>query len=361
MAMRERDRVMVIAEAGVNHNGSLDRALAMVDAAADAGADVVKFQTFRAQRLVSRSARKAEYQVTNTGEDGGQLEMLRQLELSEAAHQRLAARCRERGIAFMSTAFDTESLAFLAGFDMPAIKIPSGDLTAAPLVLAAARLQRQLIVSTGMATLPEIERALGVIAFGLVGDGAPSEAAFSAARTSAAGQHALRARVTLLHCVTEYPAPVAQVNLRAMQTMREAFGLPVGYSDHTLGTSIALASVALGATVLEKHFTLDRELPGPDHRASLLPSELAQLVAGVREIEHALGSATKAPVPSELKNIPVARRSLVASTAIRRGELFSVANLDVKRPGTGADPYRYWSLLDTPAPRDYAPDEVIDA
>ncbi len=357
----DRDaRVFVIAEAGVNHNGSCERALEMIDVAAAAGADAVKFQTFRAERLVSRFARKADYQIANTGVGGGQLEMLRQLELSDEDHHALAKRCRTRRIAFMSTAFDQDSLAFLANFEMPAIKIPSGDITAAPLVLAAARLGRPLIVSTGMATLDEIELALGVIAFGLIGSGDPAPSAFAASYRDPIGRRKLQEAVTLLHCISEYPAPPDEVNLRAMDTMREHFGLRVGYSDHTLGCAVALAAVARGATVLEKHFTLDRDLPGPDHRASLTPDELGRLISDVRVIESALGSPRKVPSPSELKNAPIARRSVVAARAIQRGEIFSLDNLAVKRPSGGRSPYEFWALLGTSSPRYYAADEAID-
>ena len=354
------DSVYVIAEAGVNHNGSLQRALQMVDVAAAAGADAVKFQTFRAERLVSRRARMADYQIANMGESGSQFDMLRRLELSDSDHVALSERCRERGIEFLSTAFDEASLHFLHGLGMSRIKVPSGDLTAAPLVLAAARLGKPLIVSTGMATLAEVQEALGVIAFGITGSGDPSRAAFVAAYADPEAQRQLRESVTLLHCVTEYPAPPEQVNLRAMDVLREAFGLRAGYSDHTLGTAVATAAVARGASVIEKHFTLDRDLPGPDHKASLVPDELARLIADIRTIELALGRAAKEPAASEQKNIPVARRSLVAATEIRKGERFAASNLTVKRPGDGASPYRYWELLGTSAPRDYAADEPID-
>ena len=359
--MLPSDCTFVIAEAGVNHNGSLKLALELVDAAAEARADAVKFQTFRAERLVSANARKAAYQVANTGQDGTQFEMLRKLELTEDNHRTLAARCAERSIAFMSTAFDIESLRFLARFAMPAIKISSGDVTAAPLVLEAARLRRPLILSTGMCTLAEVEEALGVIAYGLVGgEHLPSRAAFAAAYASKAGRTALLEKVTLLHCVTEYPAPVSEINLRAMDLLRHTFGLRIGYSDHTIGTSIALAAVARGAAVLEKHFTIDRTLPGPDHRASLEPRELARLIREVREIEAALGAERKEPSPAELRNRPIARRSLVAATPIRRGERFSSANLTVKRPGEGLPPIMYWELIGREATRDYAADEAID-
>lgn len=345
----------------MNHNGSLDLALELVEAAAASRADAVKFQTFKADRLVSSRARKADYQVQNTGEAGAQLEMLRSLELSGECHKTLAARCRKLGIAFMSTAFDLESLRFLATLDMPAVKIGSGDVTAAPLVLEAARLGRPLIVSTGMCTLDDIEEALSVIAFGLLdGNATPSRSAFTEAYSSPKGRAALAERVTLLHCVTEYPAPFSEINLKAMDVLRERFRLKVGYSDHTLGTSVALAAVARGATVLEKHFTIDRDLPGPDHRASLEPDELARLVREVREIETALGSARKEPTLSELRNRPAARRSIVAAQAIERGDLFTEKNLGVKRPADGLAPISYWELLGRPAQRNYAIDDLIE-
>jgi N-acetylneuraminate synthase len=351
----------VIAEAGVNHNGSLDRALELVAIAAAAGADAVKFQTFSAHDLVTASAAKAAYQREATSGRGGQLEMLRELELAPSEHARLVAECKQRGIAFMSTAFDRDSLRLLATLDLPALKIPSGDVTAGPLLLEAARLRRPLILSTGMSTIADIEQALGVIAFGLTDEGeSPSQAAFEAAYKSARGRAALKELVTLLHCVSAYPAPIAEVNLRAMDTLREVFDLAVGYSDHTLGISVALAAVARGATVIEKHFTVDRGLPGPDQRASLEPAELAAMVKGIREIETALGRADKVPSASESVNLSAARRSIVARRAIRRGELFSDANLAVKRPAGGTSPMLYWSVLGRAAPRDYAADEALD-
>ncbi len=355
------ERTLVIAEAGVNHNGSLDLALRLVDVAADAGADVIKFQTFKAEELATAHAAKAGYQVTNTGETGSQLEMLRSLELAPADHETLVARCRDRGIRFMSTAFDARSLAFLATLAMPAIKIPSGDITCGPLLLQAARLRQPLIVSTGMSTLADIEAALGVIAWGLTRDDDPSgRADLEAAFASAAGQRALQERVTLLHCVTQYPAPAHAVNLRAMHTMAMAFGLPVGYSDHTLGIEVSLAAVALGATVIEKHFTLDRALPGPDHLASLEPDELKRLVSGIRTIEAALGSPRKGPADEEMANRAVARRSIVAAQPIAAGEAISLAALACKRPGTGLSPMGIWDLAGRPARRDFAVDEPIE-
>ena len=355
------ERTLVIAEAGVNHNGSLELALRLVDVAADAGADVVKFQTFRAELLATAGAAKAGYQVANTGEDGSQLEMLRRLELAPHDHEALLVRCRERGIRFMSTAFDAESLAFLATLAMPAIKIPSGDITCGPLLLQAARLRQSLIVSTGMATLADIEAALSVIAWGLTHDDEPRGSIdFEAAFASVAGQRALQERVTLLHCVTQYPAPPHAVNLRAMHTMAAAFGLPVGYSDHTLGIDVSLAAVALGATVIEKHFTLDRALPGPDHLASLEPEELARMVSGIRTIEAALGSPRKGPAAEEMANRAVARRSVVAARPIKAGEVIALAALACKRPGTGLSPMRIWELAGRTARRDFDTDEAIE-
>jgi N-acetylneuraminate synthase len=355
------ERVFVIAEAGVNHNGDLETALQLVDVAADAGADAVKFQTFRADRLATIRAAKAQYQVANMKEEGSQLEMLRRLELSAAHHEALLERCRIRRIQFMSTAFDSESLAYLATLGMPAVKIPSGDITAGPLLLQAARLRSQIILSSGMSTLAELEAALGVLAFGLTQDHVPSgRNELEAAYRSEAGQSVLRSYVTLLHCVTQYPAAPASVNLRAMDTMASAFGLRVGYSDHTLGTEVALAAVARGASVIEKHFTLSRGMPGPDHAASLEPAELKCLVLGIRNIEVALGSPMKAPSDTELPNRPLARRSLVAARPIRGGEALTTDNLIAKRPGDGLSPMEFWDLLGRPAARDFAINEPIE-
>jgi N-acetylneuraminate synthase len=355
------ERTLIIAEAGVNHDGVFSRALELVDVAADAGADVVKFQTFKAESLATAAAAKAEYQIANTREAGSQLEMLRALELSPADHQSIVSHCRARNIGFMSTAFDAASLALLATFDMPAIKIPSGDITCAELLLAAARLRRPMIVSTGMATLAEIEQALGVIAFGLTTDNEPQGCfEFEAAYFGDAGRRALQQKVTLLHCVTEYPAPPDAVNLRAMDTMAAAFGLPVGYSDHTLGIEISLAAVARGAKVIEKHFTLDRSLPGPDHSASIEPSELKQLVVGIRNIEQALGRALKGPAAQEMANRRLARRSLVAAQPIRKGELLTRDMLTAKRPATGRSPMELWDLLGRAADRDYKVNDLIE-
>lgn len=355
---------LIIAEAGVNHNGSLDRAIELVDAAAAAGADAVKFQTFRAERLASRRAPKAEYQKRETGTEQSQLEMLRALELGEEMHRSLIARCAQRGIEFMSTPFDHDSLRLLADtFGLARLKLGSGDLTNAPLLLALAQTGKPLILSTGMATLADVEEALGVLAFGYAaGPGvAPSRAAFRAAFESDAGQGGLRQKITLLHCTTEYPTPAADVNLRAMDTLRLAFGLPVGYSDHTEGSAIALAAVARGATVIEKHFTLDRNLPGPDHKASLESAELAAMVADIRRVEAALGDGIKRVAASERANRAVARKSLVAAKAIAAGEPFCPDNIEVKRPDGGLAPILYWDVLGRPAPRAFDEDEPIES
>ncbi|OIR06750.1 N,N'-diacetyllegionaminic acid synthase [mine drainage metagenome] len=354
-------RAYIIAEAGVNHNGSLDRALQLVDAAAEAGADAVKFQTFKADKLVSRAAPKAGYQIANTGTDESQHEMIRKLELDEAVHRRLMQHCRSRGIEFLSTPFDLESLTMLASrFDLSRIKLGSGEITNAPLLLATARTGKPVILSTGMSDLGDVEDALAVLAYGYAcGDVAPSLAAFEAAYCSEEGRSALSDKVTLLHCTTEYPAPLAEVNLLAMETLRQAFRLPVGYSDHTAGIAITIAAAALGATVIEKHFTLDRKLPGPDHQASLEPDELRQMVRSIRDVEAALGSSVKQPAPSELGNRAVARKSLVASRPVVEGERFSIGNLTVKRPGGGISPMRYWEWLGKPAERDYQTDDPV--
>lgn len=355
-------RAYIIAEAGVNHNGSLEMARQMVDAAAEAGADAVKFQTFRAEKLVSRHAPKAEYQGKGTDAAESQLEMLQKLELDREAHRELIDYCGEKGIAFLSTPFDLESLRLLAQtFDLPRLKLPSGEITNAPLLLEAARSGKEIILSTGMSTLGEVEAALGVLAFGYSKEpeDRPTLQGCRDAYRSPAGQEALRRKVVLLHCTTEYPAPVDEVNLRVMETLARAFGLPVGLSDHTPGIAVAVAATALGAAVIEKHFTLDRNLPGPDHRASLEPSELALLVSSVRQVEQALGSPLKAPTPSELKNLAVARKSLVAARDIRPGEAFSEDNLTLKRPGSGISPFRYWEYLGRKAERGFQADEEI--
>jgi len=355
------DRVFVIAEAGVNHNGSIDMARRLVDSAAEAGADAVKFQTFHASELVSRHAPKAEYQTRMTKAGESQLEMVRKLELSEADHETLISHAGNRGIAFLSTPFDVPSLHMLTQrFDLKTIKVPSGEITNGPFLLEIARTGRQVILSTGMSTLAEVETALSVLAHGYVSmQDMPSLDAFREAFRSIAGQEALHRNVTLLHCTTEYPAVYEDVNLRAMDTLRTAFGLPVGLSDHTPGVHVAVAAVARGAAVIEKHITLDRNLTGPDHHASLEPGEFRQLVTAIRHVEAALGSAAKAPARGEIANVPAARRSLVAARDIRHGETFTVENIAVKRPGTGISPMHYWAWLGKTADRDYRKDDLL--
>lgn len=354
----------VIAEAGVNHNGDAGLAGRLIDAAADACADAVKFQSFRAGQVASLFAEKAEYQRNSTERSESQLDMLRRLELTEADHEVLIRRAKARGIEFMSTPFDPVSLGMLTGrFGIRTIKISSGEITNAPFLLAVARAARRVVLSTGMSTLAEVESALGVLAFGFTAEPAavPAQAHFDRSFASIAGKSALRDRVILLHCTTEYPAPVGDVNLRAMRAMSEAFQLPVGYSDHTTGFHVALAAVALGAKVIEKHFTLDRALPGPDHGASLEPAELRTMISQIRDLECALGDGIKRPAESEFKNRVVARRSVVAARTIKEGEPFTDENLSCKRPGNGLTPFAYWSLLGRKATRDYRPDEAIDS
>lgn len=355
-------KTRIIAEAGVNHNGDRKAAFALVDAAAEAGADMVKFQTFEPEEVVSTHAPKAEYQLATTDADQSQLDMAIKLKLDDQDFLDLAEYCKLRGIEFFSTPFDLRSVDFLIqNMGLKTIKIPSGELTNAPLLLRAASQGVNIILSTGMSNLEEVEQALGVIAFGYTKPHeAPSSAAFAEAYATAAGKEALRKRVTLLHCTTEYPAPIAETNLLAMETLRDSFGLAVGYSDHTPGTSVAIASSVLGVAYIEKHFTLDKSLPGPDHKASLEPDELAAMVKGIREAQSALGNGVKQAAKSEIKNMVIARKSLVARGAIRAGTVFTEANLAAKRPGSGISPMRYWEWLGQKAKRDYEADELID-
>ncbi|MCZ2207380.1 N-acetylneuraminate synthase [Cylindrospermopsis raciborskii] len=358
----EKHPTFIIAEAGVNHNGDIKLAQKLIDIAADAGADAVKFQTFQAEKLVSRHAPKAEYQTQTTGTTESQLEMIRKLELSDLDYEVLISHAQSRGIQFLSTPFDVPSLHLLTrNFGLKTIKIPSGEITNAPFLLEIARSAEKIILSTGMSTLAEVEAALGVLAFGFTTDKAiPQQGDFEQAFASGQGQQELRDRITLLHCTTEYPAPFAEVNLRAMDTLAAAFGLPVGYSDHTPRIHISLAAVARGARIIEKHFTSNRSLPGPDHQASLEPHELNQLVQQIREVEQSLGDGIKRPTDSEWKNRDVARKSLVTSSAIKAGEVFSEENLTCKRPGTGVSPFRYWQTIEQIATRSYDIDETLD-
>lgn len=330
--------VLVIAEAGVNHNGDMRLARGLVDAAAAAGADYVKFQTFHAEALAAASAGKAEYQARATGAEESQRDMLRRLELSPEMHEELLRHCAARGIRFLSSAFDAEALDLLDKLGVDRVKIPSGELTNLPYLRRAAALGRPIILSSGMATMDEIHAALDAL------------------ERAGAG----RAAITVLHCTTEYPAPMEGVNLRAMQAIAEEFGVAVGYSDHTVGTEVAIAAVALGAVVIEKHLTLDRALPGPDHAASLEPGELREMIAAIRNVECALGRAVKAPTPAESSNARVARKSLVALRAIRAGETFTAENLGAKRPGTGISPMRWDEVIGTKAVRDFAADELVE-
>jgi N,N'-diacetyllegionaminate synthase len=327
--------VFVIAEAGVNHNGSLKLALQLVDAAKASGADAVKFQTFRADLLATRSAHKAAYQERTTANTESQFEMLQRLELDASAHQGLINHCRQIGIQFLSSPFDAQSADLLDTMNVPLFKIPSGEITNLPFLEHLARKHRPLILSTGMSTLGEVEEAV----------------------------HALQAagatQLSLLHCVTEYPAPYAEVNLRAMQTLKSAFGLPVGYSDHTPGIEIAVAAAALGAEVIEKHFTLDRSLPGPDHAASLEPTELQQMVTAIRHVQVALGTGVKSPAPCELSNIAVARKSVVAARALPAGHQLASGDLQIKRPGNGLAPKLLPALIGRTLRVSLAKDEII--
>ena len=357
-----QQKTIIIAEAGVNHNGSLQRALDMVDVAAEAGADIIKFQTFRAEEVVSRHAPKADYQLRTTEIAESQLEMARKLELDDAAHLALLRRCEERGIEFLSSPFDMFSLQFLAhSLQLSRIKIGSGEISNFPLLLAAARSGKNLILSSGMSTLGEIEAALGVVAYGYTCNDIPTGNLdiFKDAFSSVEGQSALSRHVSLLHCTTEYPADVADVNLKAIDTMRNAFGLPVGLSDHTLGIAVPIAAVARGALIIEKHFTLDKSLKGPDHSASLDPEQLVAMVRSIRAIELALGNGIKCPTRLEKKNLPIVRRSLTAACRIAKGEMFTPQNLTTKRPGTGVSAMHYWSYLGMVAGRTYEEDEQI--
>lgn len=325
-------RTLIIAEAGVNHNGNMALAKRLIDAAAEAEADLVKFQTFKAERIIAANAPKADYQQRNTGVAESQLEMVRALELDEADHDALIAYCATRGIGFLSTPFDHESIALLQRKGITIGKIPSGEITNKPYLEVMARAFPQLIMSTGMCTLDDVKAALNV----LFAAGADKE------------------RITLLHCNTEYPTPMADVHLRAMRTMEEAFGLSVGYSDHTLGIEVPIAAVALGATVIEKHITLDRTMHGPDHRASLEPDELKAMVRAIRNIEAAQGHPTKQPSPSETKNIAIARKSIHLSRAIAKGTVISADDLIMLRPGDGFSPMRIDEVAGKRASRDMA-------
>ena len=352
----------IIAEAGVNHNGDIARAAEMIAVASEAGADAVKFQTFKTKNIATVQAAKARYQVRNTGSADGQLAMLRALELSSDDHHHLLGVCTDVGIEFMSTPFDIESVRFLSSeIGIKRLKVASGEITNAPLLLEVARTGRPIILSTGMSTLEDVKRALGVLAFGYIAaDTDPSPECFAEAFRSDAGQAMLRSKATILHCTSEYPAPPDTIHLRAITTLADSFGLPVGLSDHSVGIAVATAAVACGARVIEKHFTLGRELPGPDHKASLTPEELSAMVSAIRVVEQALGVEDKVPMDVELETRHASRKSLVALMPIAKGYIFNQDNLGVKRPGNGITPMAYWSYLGRPALRDYAADDLID-
>ena len=330
--------MIIIAEAGVNHNGSLDTAKKLIDAAADAGVDYVKFQTFTAASLLTTKAKKADYQQNLTDRNESQYEMIKKLELTRNEHIELMAYCNTQKVKFLSTAFDHESIDLLNELGIPIYKVPSGEITNYPYLCHIGRMGKPVILSTGMANLKEIEEALKII----VDSGTSRDA------------------ITVLHCNTEYPTPMSDVNLKAMVTIRDKLGVKVGYSDHTLGIEIPIAATALGAVLIEKHFTLDRTLPGPDHAASLEPNELKAMVRAIRNIEQAMGDGVKRASPSEQKNLAIARKSIVAKRDIGKGELFSEDNLAVKRPGTGMSPMKWNSIVGTPSTRSYCPDEMIE-
>lgn len=334
-----KKHTVIIAEAGVNHNGSFENALKLVDAAVDAGVDYVKFQTFKAEALVSKDAKKAEYQVQNTGNASDtQLQMLKKLELSAKDHEELIRYCQSKQIKFFSTAFDLDSLQYLKDLGLELVKIPSGEITNLPYLRKAAKLFKEVILSTGMATMDEIQAALQVFTEnGITKD-----------------------RITILHCNTEYPTPMDDVNLKAMLNIGNTFGTRIGYSDHTLGIEVPIASVALGATIVEKHFTLDKSMDGPDHAASLEPYELTAMVKAIRNIEAAIsGSGLKEPSASEMKNIEIVRKSIVAISPIKKGELLTTKNIGVKRPGSGISPMKWDTIIGTYAITDFDEDQLI--
>lgn len=334
-----RTKVLIIAEAGVNHNGSLDLAKKLIDEAAIAGADFIKFQTFKAEKLVSRSAKQAEYQQRNIGKTGdSQYTMLKHLELNANQHEELIAYCQKKNIQFFSTAFDMDSINYLHSLNLGLWKIPSGEITNYPYLKKIAQYKEPIILSTGMCDLSDIAAALQV----LLDNGLEKE------------------QITILHCNTEYPTPMEDVNLRAMLEIEKKFGVNIGYSDHTEGIEVPIAAVALGATVIEKHFTLDRNMEGPDHKASLEPQELRAMVKSIRNIELALGDGHKVVSASEQKNIEIARKSIVAACNIQKGEMLTEKNLTVKRPANGISPMRWEEVIGTYARRDYQEEDLIE-
>lgn len=329
------ERVLVIAEAGVNHNGDINLAYQMIDEAKRAGADIIKFQTGKPESVISKFAQKAEYQKITTDEEESQLEMCKKISLEYEDYISLKAYCDKARIQFLSTPFDLESIEFLEKLETGLWKIPSGEITNLPYLIRIANTHQPIIMSTGMCTMGEVEEALQVL------------------KEHGAG------KISLLHCTTEYPAPYEDVNLKAMLSLKAKFGLEVGYSDHTQGIEVAVAAVAMGARIIEKHFTLDRNMEGPDHKASLEPCELAEMVRSIRHIEEALGTGDKHPASSEIKNRDVARKSIVAFCPIKAGEIFSEKNLAAKRPGSGISPMRWYEILGQKARKNYVEDELI--
>lgn len=355
--------VFVIAEAGVNHNGSLSLAEKLIDVAVEAKADAVKFQTFKTELCITKTAKRADYQKAE-GQADTQFDMVKKLEMSQDDFRYLYRYCERRGIQFLSTAFDITSLEFLAEeLQQPSIKIPSGDVLNGPLLLAAARTGKQILLSTGMCNLGDIEQALGVLAFGFLEDGSvpQSHEIFKDMFSSEQGWQMLRSRVSLLHCTTEYPAPFKDVNLKAMQTLGTAFDLAVGISDHSMGIEVPIGAVALGATVVEKHFTLDRDMEGPDHKASLNPDDLASMISAIRNISISLGDGRKFPRQSEIKNIEIARKYIVAARPIKAGQVIAEGDIIAKRATKGISPIFYWDILGSTSDRDYMIDDVIVA
>jgi N-acetylneuraminate synthase len=357
-------KTFIIAEAGVNHNGDIKLALQLVDEASAAGADAIKFQTFKAQNLATKKAIKAEYQSKTTSGDNTQFMMLKNLELSNEMHFEINNYCQKKGIEFLSTPFDIDSLNFLdQEIGLKKLKIPSGEITNAPLLLSFAQTNSNIIISTGMSDLQEIEEALGVLAYGFLAENIlkpkPSKELFKQALQSVEGSTILRDKVTVLHCITEYPAPINEVNLKSITTLKNDLKLKVGYSDHTNGIFASLVAVSLGAEVIEKHLTLDKNLSGPDHKASLEPNEFKEMVQGIREVEQLLGDGIKRAMPSEIKNKIVARKSLVASKHIKTGEVFSYENITMKRPGNGRSPIDFWDIIGTKAKQEYEPEDLI--
>jgi N,N'-diacetyllegionaminate synthase len=331
------DKVFIIAEAGVNHNGSIDLAKQLIDVAVDAGADAVKFQTFKAENLVSKNAQKADYQKETTDASESQFDMIKKLELDVETHKELIVYCQEKNIIFLSTPFDHDSIDMLNDLGLEVFKIPSGEITNLPYLRHIGSLNKQLVLSTGMSNIKEVEDALNI----LINAGSSKD------------------KITVLHANTMYPTPMEDVNLNAMQTIQREFGVAVGYSDHTLGIEVDIAAVALGASVIEKHFTLDKTMSGPDHVASLEPKELKTMVSSIRNIEKALGSDEKKPSPSESTNIDIVRKSIVASQAIKKGDILSNENITTKRPGTGISPMKWDEVIGTVVKKDYQMDDLI--